>query len=70
MPNTRTVKSYSDSLEKIFWKGYEFYRGNEHLSLRDMVIDAGLIAKDLGISRGFVLKWITIIQKEMGLKSI
>jgi hypothetical protein len=35
-----------------------------------MVIDAGLIAKDLGISRGFVLKWITIIQKEMGLKSI
>lgn len=67
MPDRRMEKFYSDALEKIFWKGYEFHMGREHLSLNDMTIDAGPIAEDLGISKGFVLKWISIVKKEMGL---
>ena len=67
MPEIRAVKFYSDALEKIFWKGYEFHMGCEYLSLHDMKIDAEPIAENLGISKGFVLNWITFVQKEMGL---
>ena len=70
MPITKTMHYYRDALEKIFWKGYEFHGGREHLSIRDIIIDADPIAKNLGISKEFVLNWVTIVQKEMGIKSI
>jgi hypothetical protein len=68
MPITRTVKYNSDALERIFWKGYEFYEGCEIRSLEDMVIDAVPISLTLELSKEFVLRWIDIVQKEMGIK--
>jgi hypothetical protein len=68
MSTIQTIKYYSDALEKIFWKGYEYHSGREYLSLRDMEIDAKLIAADLGVSQEFLLHWINIVKKEMGLK--
>jgi hypothetical protein len=69
MPIIKTIKYNSDALEKIFWKGYEYYSGRESLSLHDMVIDAKPISKNLGVSKRFVLNWVAIVQKEMGIKS-
>ena len=68
MARKKTIKYYSDALEKIFWKGYEFHGGREYVALNDMIIDVEPIAKDLGISKKFVLNWVTIVRKEMGIR--